>query len=64
MSEQGPTIIDHETGEAVDGGCAKHSTHWLAKSVRANRRNLDMSPQECERRPTCPVPLANEEASI
>lgn len=51
----GPTIVDHETGEPMDAGCAMHSTHWLAKAVRNNRRLLGDEPQGCQHRPGCPA---------
>lgn len=51
----GPTVTDPATGEPIDGGCAKHSDHWLAKAVRNNRRLAGLPPQKCQHRPGCPT---------
>lgn len=53
-NENGPTVTDPTSGEPTDGGCAKHSDHWMARAVRGNRRHLGLSPQECEYRDECP----------
>ena len=56
MSERnGPTVIDHNTGEPMDAGCALHSDHWIAKAVRNNRRLAGLPPQGCQHREGCPA---------